>query len=137
MRPLFSQIMVLTIGLSLAAIGARAERSPIYPFNVSLGGQEAVHDGEAASIFAAIANPVAADATFEVDTAPGMIIINAFPIDAAGSPILGKPTKIIMVQDGTSGSLADTMDKSPFEPGTYGMNVVADGKTSRVKFTIK
>ncbi len=112
--------------------------SPIYPFQVKVGGQLAFIDGNPQSaIFAKLKESVSADAEIEVLGVPAMVIINVFKVNPNGSVTSTESPKIIMVQHGTKTRLDDTMDKSKLPPGLYGMNIVYANVTSRVMFTVK
>lgn len=112
------------------------ERPPIYPFDVSVGGQEAVYSADF-PIFAKIPKPVSPDAKVELKTEAEQIIVNLFPCAEDGTVPNGAPTKIIMVGSGTGFQLDQTMDKSKLTPGLYGMNIVLKSKgTGRVMFRI-
>ncbi len=114
------------------------ERAPIYPFDVRVGGQTAVIEGDPkAATFAKIANPVASDAELEVDGAPAMLIVNVFPVRPNGEVPAGAPTKALFVSSGNKVRLDATMDQSVLTPGLYGANVVYAGTTSRVMFMVR
>ena len=49
----------------------------------------------------------------------------------------GAQPEIILIQNTNSVTLSSTMSKKKLVPGEYIMNIVADGKTSRVKFTVQ
>ncbi len=110
----------------------------IYPFQVKVGGQLAVVEGNPqTAIFAKLKEPVGPDAEIEILGVPAMIIINVFKVNADGSVTSSASPKIIMVQNGTKTRLDATMDKSTLPPGLYGMNIVYANVTSRVMFTVK
>lgn len=143
----FLSALVLTLvaaGLVTAVVtpsAAQAQaRADIYPFDVKLGGQTAVIEGDPQiAIFAKVKNPVAADAELEVTGDAGLLLVNVFPVKPNGevpSEAQGA-TKVIMVQSGTKTKLDATMDKSKLTPGLYGANIVFGGRTSRVMFTVK
>ena len=106
------------------------------PFGVSLGGQAATYKkGEP---FAKVANPVKNDAAIEVAAkADGTIIINVNKTDAKGAPAPGGQPAIIILQSTNKGTLAGTMDKQKLAPGSYLLNVIADGKTASILFTVE
>lgn len=134
---------VLTICLTsclFALPSVLAQRAPIYPFDVKIGGQLATVEGNPQSaIFAKVKNPVPADADLEVSGPAGMLIVNVFPVKPSGEvpPEASTQTKIIMAQDAAKTKLDATMDKSRLAPGLYGANVVFNGGTSRVMFTVR
>lgn len=112
--------------------------SPIYPFQVKVGGQLAFIEGNPqTAIFAKLKEPVGADAEIEIMGVPAMVIINVFKVNPNGSVTSSESPKIILVQNGTKTRLDDTMDKSKLPPGLYGMNIVYANVTSRVMFTVK
>ena len=106
------------------------------PFGVSLGGQAATYKkGEP---FAKVAKPVKNDAAIEVAAkADGTIIINVNKTDAKGAPAPGGQPAIIILQSTNKGTLAGTMDKQKLAPGSYLLNVIADGKTASILFTVE
>jgi hypothetical protein len=111
---------------------------PIYPFQVKVGGQLAAIEGNPqTAVFAKLKEPVSANAEIEILGVPAMIIINIFKANPDGSVTSSASPKIIMVQNGTTTRLDDTMDKSTLAPGLYGMNIVYANVTSRVMFTVK
>jgi len=135
-------LLITLVGLTLVgALQAQAEDRPtVYPFDVKVGGQLAKVEGDPqTAIVAKIADPVKADAKIEVVGEPGMVIINVVPANPDGSvdPAASGQTKVIMVQNGTETTLADTMDKSTLSPGIYLANVVYNQGTSRVLFTVE
>ena len=133
-------VFALLSCLLLPAPAARAERSPIYPFDVKLGGQLARISGNPqTAIFAKIKDPVPANAELEVSGPAGLLIINIFPVKPSGvvPPEAAGATKILMVQSGTKTTLDATMDASTLAPGLYGANVVFNIGTSRVMFTVQ
>lgn len=111
-----------------------AGQDPVYPFKVKLDGQAAVKKGGQA-IFATIDSAVPANAEIEVE-ATGQVIVNAFQCDAKGNPIQGKVPAVLIFQ-APKGTLAQTLDGNPLQPGKYIANVVANGATSRVVFNIE
>ena len=116
------------------------ERATIYPFDVRIGGQTAVIEGDPkVASFAKIANPVAADAQLEVDGVPGTLIVNVFPVRPNGEVPAGASaqTKVLFLSSGTKIGLNATMDQSVLTPGLYGANVVYAGTTSRVMFIVR
>ena len=112
-----------------------AEPPPLYPFEVTLGGQKAAvknHD----DIFAVVAEPVQGNATLSIAEKSPMLIVNAFPCKEDGTVLMDRPAAVIFAQDANEVKLDQTMDKQKLTPGTYLMNVVAHQKTSRVVFTV-
>ncbi len=129
--PLFSFVLSAT---------ARAERSPIYPFDVKIGGQLAAISGDPqTAIFAKIKDPVRANAELEVSGPPRLLIVNIFPVKPSGvvPPEAADAIKILVVQRGTKTTLDATLDGSKLAPGLYGANVVFKHRTARVMFTVK
>lgn len=112
-----------------------AEPPPLYPFEVTLGGQKAAvknHD----DIFAVVAEPVQGNAALTIAEKSPMLIVNAFPCKEDGTVMMDRPAAVIFAQDVNEVKLDQTMDKQKLAPGTYLMNVVAHQKTSRVVFTV-
>lgn len=118
-------------------IPVQQPQQPSYqmPFAVKIDGQNATVLGNN-DTFGTISNPVSANAMLEADTT-GQIIINIFKSDSNGSPDNSVQPKIIIINKSTKTKLSATMDKSKLSAGTYLMNVVGGGTTSRVVFTVK
>jgi len=136
-----SFLITLVVFTLVGALQVQAEDRPaIYPFDVKVGGQLAKVEGDPqTALVAKIADPVKADAKIEVVGEPAMVIINVFPANPDGTvePAASGQAKVIMVQNGTETTLAETMDKSKLSPGVYLANVVYNQGTSRVLFTIE
>ncbi|MBF0118434.1 MAG: hypothetical protein HQK79_06325 [Desulfobacterales bacterium] len=119
---------------------APAPSEPIYklPFGVKMDGQNAVVEKNDET-FARIKNPVPANASmvFDVDVKDGQIIINIFKSDDKGNASQENPAIIMGAKGSNKTALNKTMDKRKLAPGTYLMNVVGSGETSRVMFTVK
>ena len=120
--------------------GARAEdeeRPLVYPFDVTVGGQKAkVEEGN--MLFVVIEKPVKPDAPVTIERESPLFIINAFACKEDGSVMEpGQQPAVIFSQNAKETKLNATMDKKPLKPGTYLMNVVAHGTTSRVVFTVE
>ena len=126
----------LLIPLVLLTAPLHAEERPlIYPFDITLGGVKAeVKEGN--MLFAEVPKPVAADATLALDEEVPMLIINAFPCNEDGTVEEGQPAAVIFANQVKEVKLDATMDKKKLAPGTYLANVVANGKTSRIVFTV-
>jgi hypothetical protein len=120
--------------LAIVCITGIAIAADILPFGVKVGGQSAKAKTE---IYATVAKPVTPDAEMEVDSKAPMIIVNVFPCDKKGTVKSGVQPEIILLQNTNKIKLSNTMSKKKLAPGEYIMNVVAEGKTSRVKFTVK
>jgi hypothetical protein len=108
----------------------------VMPFAITLDGQATGKNNE---ITALIANPVANNAEIFVDVPTDkMIIINAFPSDAKGNVPSGAKAAILLIKKGQNKTTMDkTTDNKKLKAGTYLMNIVGDGKTARVVFTVK
>ncbi len=135
-HPFFAILLTLSL-ISITGLSA-ADRADFYPFDVKVDGQLATAN-KADVPFAQIAMPVSADAELEIPGVTGMIIVNIFPSKPDGTvpdEAQAQP-KIIVIQDGGKAKLTATMDQSRLTPGLYGANIVADGKTARVQFTVK
>ncbi len=115
-------------------------RPAIYPFDVTLGGQLAVVEGNYEyAIFARIADPVAKDAELVLGAEKETIFVNVFRCDAKGEVDREHQAnpKIIMAPNADRVTLNQTMDQSSLEDGWYLMNVVLRTKgTSRVVFRV-
>ena len=132
MREIF---LWMLMGLA-AVLGEEAERPLLYPFEVTLGGQKA-EIGEWGDLFAVVKEPVKADAVLSLEKEAPMLIVNAFPCKEDGTILMdGAPAAVIFANQTKEVKLDATMDKKKLAPGTYLMNVVANGKTSRVVFIV-
>lgn len=120
--------------LAVAATAQEAEHL-LYPFEVTLGGQKAEMQ-EGNMLFAVVKGPVKPDAVLAVEKEVPMLIVNAFPCQEDGTVLETQTAAVIFANNVKEVKLNATMDKKPLKPGTYLMNVVANGKTSRVVFTV-
>jgi hypothetical protein len=129
--------MIFTLMLCLlATVHAGGERPLLYPFDVTLGGQKAVM-GDGGDLFAVVKEPVKSGATPVIEAEARMLIVNAFPCKEDGTIVMdGALGALIFAQTTAEAKLDAIMDKKKLEPGTYLMNVVANGNTSRVVFTV-
>jgi len=135
MRKLYSLMVCLLAG-SFALAEQKSERPLLYPFEVTLGGQKA-EMGEWGDLFAVVKEPVKADAVLAIEKEAPMLIVNAFPCMEDGTILMdGAPAAVIFANNTAEVKLDATMDKKKLAPGTYLMNIVAHGKTSRVVFTV-
>ncbi len=126
----------LSVAFLFVSASLRAQSATPLPFSVSIGGNAAT--APSGKPFASITKPVAADAEISVGTSSsGMIIINVARLGADGAPDPSKQPAIIILQDSSTGSLAKTMDQQKLAPGSYLMNITADGQTALVQLTIK
>ena len=122
----------------MAVLGssASAEDKPLfYPFKVSIGEQEAVLKNPD-DLFAVIEKPVKTDDVLKIEKKVELLIANACPCKEDGTILAGNDTIAIFRQNSDSLPLVNTLKKEPLKPGTYLMNVVAHGTTSRVVFSI-
>lgn len=124
------------IVLGWGGMRAQEERPIIYPFDVTMGGQKAVvQKGNA--LFAVIEQPIEPDAVVALEKVSPLFVINAFLCQEDGTVLdTGAPAAIVFKQNVKEVKLSETMDKKPLRPGTYLMNLVAHGSTSRVVFTV-
>ena len=111
------------------------ERPVVYPFDVTLGGTKAVMK-EGNELFAEVPKPVAADAVLALEKVVPMLIVNAFPCKEDGTVEEAQAAGIYFANNVKEVKLDATMDKKKLPPGTYLANIVAEGKTSRIVFTI-
>ena len=131
MKTIFTLMLCL-----IAIVHAEEERPLLYPFDVTLGGHKAVM-GDWGELFAVVKEPVKPDAILAIEAEAPMLIVNAFPCKEDGTILMdGAPAAVIFAQTTAEVKLDATMDKKKLAPGTYLMNVVANGKTSRVVFTV-
>ena len=132
--------MIQILGLLVVMTGmavAEGERPVVYPFDVTVGGQKAEMQ-EGNMIFAVVKKPVKADAVILIEKESPLFIINAFACKEDGTVMeAGQQPAIFFNQNSKETKLNATMDKKPLKPGTYLMNVVAHGTTSRVVFTVE
>lgn len=124
------------ISLIIIPLTCSADDGPMFlPFDLTLGGVKAkMEDGNA--LFAMIPEVVKADAELKLEKEVPMLIINAFPCEEDGTVKEAQAAGVLIGQNTSSVKLSETMDKKPLKPGTYLANVVADGKTARIVFTI-
>lgn len=114
---------------------AAEERPMFLPFDLTLGGEQAVMEN-GNELFAQIDKPVKADAVLELEAEVPMLIVNAFPCKEDGTVVESQAAAVIFAKDTKQVKLSDTMDKKKLEPGNYLANVVANGKTSRIVFQV-
>ncbi len=111
------------------------DRSTFYPFDVTLGGSKAeMKAGN--ELFAEVPKPVAADAVLALEKEVPMLIVNAFPCKEDGTVEEAQAVAVIFAQNVKEVKLDATMDKKKLAPGTYLANIVAEGNTSRIVFTV-
>lgn len=135
MKTIFPLVMCLFVGASAIA-EEQGERPLLYPFDVTLGGHKA-EIGAWGDLFAVVKVPVKADAVLAIDKEAPILIVNAFPCKEDGTILMeGAPAAVIFANKVKEVKLDATMDKKKLAPGTYLMNVVANGNTSRVVFTV-
>lgn len=125
----------LWMACGLAA--AEEKRPLVLPFDVTVGGQKArMQEGNI--LFAVVEKPVKPDAPVVIEKESPLFIINAFACKEDGSVMEpGQQPAIIFSQNAKETRLNATMDKKALKPGTYLMNIVAHGTTSRVVFTVE
>jgi hypothetical protein len=125
----------LAILFCLAAPLIAADRETFYPFDITLGGTKAeMKAGN--ELFAEVSHPVTADAVLALEKEVPMLIVNAFPCKEDGTVEDAQATAVIFANNVKEVKLDATMDKKKLPPGTYLANVVAEGKTSRIVFTV-
>ena len=135
----YSQVTQLLLMLGLLS-GWAAAQEPldtvgIYPFNVTVGGQEAKMQ-KGGNLFAVIAKPVKTDALLKIEKQSDLLIVNAFRREDDGTVANGTTPTAMFAQKADQVKLNATLDKKVLKPGRYLMNVVAHSKTSRVVFTV-
>ena len=120
----------------LGSSASGADNPPLfYPFKVTIGEQEAKMK-DPGDLFAIIEKPVKAADLLKIDKEADFLIANACPCKEDGTILEGNHVIAIYAPKAKSLPLISTLKKEPLKPGTYFMNVVAHGKTSRVVFTI-
>ena len=124
----YSHVIQLLLILGLLS-GWAAAQDPldtvgIYPFKVTVGGQEAKIQKKG-DLFAVIPKPVKTDALLEIEKQSELLIINAFRREEDGT-----------VANGTTPAAMFAQKADQVKPGRYLMNVVAHCETSRVVFTV-
>ena len=123
--------------LACGVAGGEEKRPAVYPFDVTVGGQKA-RMKEGNILFAVVEKPVQPDAVVAIEKQSPLFIINAFACQEDGSVMEpGQQPAVIFSQNARETKLSATMDKKPLKPGTYLMNIVAHGTTSRVVFTVE
>ena len=138
MKPYFNVIqLLLMLGLLSGWASAQdpLDTVGIYPFKVSIGGQEAKMLGKG-DLFAVVAKPVKSDALLKIEKKADMLILNAFKREEDGTVANGTTPHAMFARETDQVKLNATLDKKVLKPGRYLMNVVASGKTSRVVFTV-
>ncbi len=132
--------LIFSLPFPIWCSGEDEKRSPIYPFDVTLAGQEAQIEGsQQYAIFAKIPKPVPNDAEMVLNAEAETIFVNIFRCNEKGevSRADGGKAKIIMAPDANRVKLNATMDKTVLEDGLYLMNVVLSSKgTSRIMFRV-
>ena len=125
----------LALLFCLAAPLIAEDRPTFYPFDITLGGTKAeMKAGN--DLFAEVPKAVADDAVLALEKQVPMLIVNAFPCKEDGTVEEAQAVGIIFANNVKEVKLDATMDKKKLKPGTYLANVVADGKTSRIVFTV-
>ena len=135
----YSHVIQLLLILGLLS-GWSAAQDPldtvgIYPFKVTVGGQEAKIQKKG-DLFAVIAKPVRTDAPLEIEKQSDLLIVNAFRREEDGTVADGNTPAAMFAQKADQVKLNATFDKKVLKPGRYLVNVVAHSKTSRVVFTV-
>lgn len=131
------QAMKKILALAICLLGPlhAGDRSTFYPFDITLGGTKAeMKAGN--ELFAEVPKPVAADAVLALEKEVPMLIVNAFPCKEDGTVEDAQAVAVIYATKVKEVKLDATMDKKKLPPGTYLANVVAEGKTSRIVFTV-
>ena len=135
----YSRVIQLLLMLGLLSGWAAAQEpldtAGIYPFKVTVGGQEAKMQKKG-DLFAVIAKPVKTDALLKIEKQSDLLIVNAFRREGDGTVANGTTPAAMFAQKADQVKLNATLDKKVLKPGRYLMNVVAHSKTSRVVFTV-
>lgn len=129
MRYLLALFAVLTVTATCTA-------QDVLPFGVTIGGEKAAMT-ERSTIWAALQNPVAANAAMSVEGVEGQIIVNIFPANENGEATQGAQPLILLFDASGSKTLGENMQGTAVAPGWYLTNVVGGGQTSRVVFQVK
>ncbi len=134
---LYKPLIHFWVLMAVFGSSALAEDKPpqFYPFKVTIGEQEAKME-KPGDLFAVIKDPVKADDLLMIEKKAEMLIANAHPCKEDGTILDGKETVAIYAPNSNSLSLVATLKKEALKPGTYLINVVAHGQTSRVVFSI-
>lgn len=122
-------IVVMSFGSS-----ALAASDPLYPFEVKINGEAAVKT-DVTTLFAEVKSAVPADASIEV-AGEGQVIINVFAADASGNPATGASPEILLFE-APNGALDKLLSGSKLKAGKYHANIIANGATAKVVFTVK
>ena len=135
----YSHVIQVLLILGSLSGWAVAEDPPdtvgIYPFKVTVGGQEAKMQKKG-DLFAVIAKPVKTNALLEIEKQSDLLIVNAFRREEDGTVANGTTPAAMFAQKADQLKINATLDKKVLKPGRYLMNVVAHSKTSRVVFTV-
>jgi hypothetical protein len=119
-----------------SSVSAAEKKPPLfYPFKITIGEQEAKMKNPG-DLFAVIEKPIKANDVLKIEKKVDMLIANACPCKEDGTILDGNNVVAIFAQNTKELKLSETLKKEALKPGTYLMNVVAHGKTSRVVFTI-
>ncbi|OQW97708.1 MAG: hypothetical protein BWK77_01065 [Verrucomicrobia bacterium A1] len=128
---------LLSAAVAVLMLGsAFADQDTILPFAVKLGGQDAML-AEKDAIYAAVSQPVAADAEIVTDTTDDTVFVNVFAADEKGNALPEAVPAVLILRKGPPAKLSQTADGQPLSPGRYIMNVVSPAKgTARVFFRV-
>ncbi len=131
---------VIHFWVLMAVLGASAramaeEPYNFYPFKVTIGGNEAKLEKKG-DLFAVIEKPVKANATIKIEKQVEMLIANVAPCKEDGTVLGGNNIIAIFATNTDSLKLDQSLKKTALKPGTYLMNLVAHGTTSRVVFQV-
>ena len=135
----YSHVIQLLLMLGLLS-GWAAAQEPldtvgIYPFKVTVGGQEAKMQKKG-DLFAVVAKPIKNHALLKIEKQSDLLIVNAFRREEDGTVANGTNPASMFAPKTDQVKLNATLDKKVLKPGRYLMNVVAHRKTSRVVFTV-
>lgn len=127
---------VLVLVAVFCAVAVQAEDFTPLPFPVKIGGHSPKVDD--VKKIGVVAEAVASDAELEVTVKDNaMVICNIVAANEKGDVKEGAIPAILIIQKSSKTALNKTMDNKALAAGTYRINIVADGKTAIVNFTVK
>lgn len=134
---LFNPLIFLWGLLVVFIPGAVAEevRPSFYPFKVTIGGQEAEVDPRV-DLFAVLRAPVSATDWLKIEEKSEVLMASVYPCQLDGTVLDGDEVINIFAQNSDRLELKATLKNEALSPGTYLVNVLANGKSARVLFTL-
>jgi len=133
---LISFLVTFVMSMLIHGVYAEDKINPL-PFPVKIGGQEAKVESEDAR-YAIIEQPVALNATVEVNDITPLLMLNLFKYDEKGVLIYTLPPFVVKAQNTNRVQLDQTLHQLPLDPAKYLVFVIQGDKgTARILLTIK